>query len=230
MNDYKPYKQLKQKQKAKVVERMYKELHQFFSDNQRFPDTPDEHELLARQIFSHIPYHVSFDEFYSVYNKKHSAIEQRLAEKRLPEHLLHREERRQEKLNRPAVKMTKPHRKKKKKPLHLVFVPLTEDNRLCAKEIIGNRANLTKWQDDFHAYIVEKLSVSYTHLDVYKRQAQGYSYKDGQLEKQQPEETPDSLLTEMCIRDRTNTPQCCKHSLNAATTGLSRQSLSLIHI
>ena len=69
MNDYKPYKQLKQKQKAKVVERMYKELHQFFSDNQRFPDTPDEHELLARQIFSHIPYHVSFDEFYAVYNK-----------------------------------------------------------------------------------------------------------------------------------------------------------------
>lgn len=39
MNDYKPYKQLKQKQKAKVVERIYKELHQFFSDNQRFPDT-----------------------------------------------------------------------------------------------------------------------------------------------------------------------------------------------
>ena len=62
MNDYKPYKQLKQKQKAKVVERIYKELHQFFSDNQRFPDTPDEHELLAHQIFSHIPYRVSFDE------------------------------------------------------------------------------------------------------------------------------------------------------------------------
>ena len=29
--------------------------------------------------------------------------------------------------------------------LHLTFVPLTKDNRLCAKEIIGNRANLTKW-------------------------------------------------------------------------------------
>ena len=38
----------------------------------------------------------------------------------------------------------------------LTFVPLTKDNRLCAKEIIGNRANLTKWQDDFHAYMVEK--------------------------------------------------------------------------
>ena len=40
--------------------------------------------------------------------------------------------------------------------LHLTFVPLTKDNRLCAKEIIGNRANLTKWQDDFHAYMVVK--------------------------------------------------------------------------
>ena len=131
MNDYKPYKQLKQKQKAKVVERIYKELHQFFSDNQRFPDTPDEHELLARQIFSHIPYHVSFDEFYAVYNKKHSAIEQRLAEKGLPEHLLHREERRQEKLNRPAVKMTKPHRKKKKKQVKVT----TDDGREQVKEV-----------------------------------------------------------------------------------------------
>ncbi len=36
MNDYKPYKQLKQKQKAKVVERIYKELHQFFSDTNGF--------------------------------------------------------------------------------------------------------------------------------------------------------------------------------------------------
>ncbi len=48
------------------------------------------------------------------------------------------------------------HMDEKTPRLHLVFVPLTEDNRLCAKEIIGNRANLTKWQDDFHAYMVEK--------------------------------------------------------------------------
>ena len=42
--------------------------------------------------------------------------------------------------------------------LHLTFVLLTKDSRLCAKEIIDNRANLTKWQDDFHAYMVEKYS------------------------------------------------------------------------
>ena len=51
------------------------------------------------------------------------------------------------------------HMDEKTPHLHLVFVPLTEDNRLCAKEIIGNRANLSKWQDDFHAYMVEKLSL-----------------------------------------------------------------------
>ena len=48
------------------------------------------------------------------------------------------------------------HMDEKTPHLHLTFVPLTKDNRLCAKEIIGNRANLTKWQDDFHAYMVEK--------------------------------------------------------------------------
>ena len=48
------------------------------------------------------------------------------------------------------------HMDEKTPHLHLTFVPLTEDNRLCAKEIIGNRAKLTKWQDDFHAYMVEK--------------------------------------------------------------------------
>ena len=47
-------------------------------------------------------------------------------------------------------------RSEKTPHLHLTFVPMTQDNRLCAKEILGNRANLTKWQDDFHAYMVEK--------------------------------------------------------------------------
>lgn len=48
------------------------------------------------------------------------------------------------------------HMDEKTPHMHLTFVPLTEDNRLCAKEILGNRTNLTKWQDDFFAYMVEK--------------------------------------------------------------------------
>ena len=39
--------------------------------------------------------------------------------------------------------------------MHLTFVPLTKDNRLSAKEILGNRASLSKWQDDFHAHMVK---------------------------------------------------------------------------
>lgn len=39
--------------------------------------------------------------------------------------------------------------------LHLCFVPLTTDNRLTAKEILGNRAKLSKWQDEFHEFMVK---------------------------------------------------------------------------
>jgi len=37
--------------------------------------------------------------------------------------------------------------------MHLCFVPITEDNRLTAKEILGNRVKLSKWQDEFHGYM-----------------------------------------------------------------------------
>ena len=40
--------------------------------------------------------------------------------------------------------------------MHLIFVPLTPDNRLSAKTIVGNRKKLTQWQDEFHAHMVKK--------------------------------------------------------------------------
>jgi hypothetical protein len=40
--------------------------------------------------------------------------------------------------------------------MHLVFVPLTKDGRLSAKEVLGNRSKLCKWQDDFHAHMVKR--------------------------------------------------------------------------
>ncbi|MFR6698785.1 MAG: plasmid recombination protein [Faecalibacterium sp.] len=40
--------------------------------------------------------------------------------------------------------------------LHLCFVPLTPDGRLSAKEIIGNRKNLVKWQDEFWQHMVKQ--------------------------------------------------------------------------
>ena len=47
------------------------------------------------------------------------------------------------------------HMDEKTPHMHLTFVPLTKDNRLSAKEILGGRADLSKWQDDFHAHMVQ---------------------------------------------------------------------------
>lgn len=40
--------------------------------------------------------------------------------------------------------------------MHLCFVPLTEDNRLSAKEIMGGRDKLVQWQDTFHDYMAKE--------------------------------------------------------------------------
>ena len=47
------------------------------------------------------------------------------------------------------------HMDEKTPHMHLCFTPITEDGRLSAKEIIGNRTQLTKWQDDFFAHMVK---------------------------------------------------------------------------
>ena len=48
------------------------------------------------------------------------------------------------------------HMDEKTPHMHLSFVPLTEDGRLCAKEIVGNKKKLTWWQDEFWKHMVKK--------------------------------------------------------------------------
>lgn len=48
------------------------------------------------------------------------------------------------------------HMDEKTPHMHLCFVPLTEDKRLSAKEIVGNKKKLTWWQDEFWKHIVKK--------------------------------------------------------------------------
>ena len=40
--------------------------------------------------------------------------------------------------------------------MHVVFVPLTPDHRLSAKEILGNRKKLIQWQDRYYEYIAAR--------------------------------------------------------------------------
>ena len=48
------------------------------------------------------------------------------------------------------------HMDEKTPHMHLCFVPLTEDKRLSAKEIVGNKKKLTWWQDKFWKHMVKK--------------------------------------------------------------------------
>ena len=48
------------------------------------------------------------------------------------------------------------HMDEKTPHMHLCFVPLTEDKRLSAKDIVGNKKKLIWWQDEFWKYMVKK--------------------------------------------------------------------------
>ena len=48
------------------------------------------------------------------------------------------------------------HMDEKTPHMHLCFVPLTEDKRLSAKEIVGNKKKLTWWQDEFWKHMFKK--------------------------------------------------------------------------
>ena len=48
------------------------------------------------------------------------------------------------------------HMDEKTPHMHLCFVPLTEDGRLSAKDIMGNKKKLTWWQDEFWKHMVGK--------------------------------------------------------------------------
>ena len=48
------------------------------------------------------------------------------------------------------------HMDEKTPHLHLCFVPLTKGKRLSAKEILGNKKSMIRWQDDFYACMAER--------------------------------------------------------------------------
>ena len=51
------------------------------------------------------------------------------------------------------------HMDEKTPHMHLCFVPLTEDGRLSAKEIVGNKKKLTQWQDRFWEHMVKNIPI-----------------------------------------------------------------------
>lgn len=47
------------------------------------------------------------------------------------------------------------HMDEKTPHMHLSFCPITKDGRLSAKDILGNKQALSKWQDDFFAWMAQ---------------------------------------------------------------------------
>lgn len=65
----------------------------------------------------------------------------------------------EQKIGRGNIFSAVVHMDEKTPHLHLCFTPITEDGRLSAKEILGNRAQLSKWQDEFHAHMKKQFPV-----------------------------------------------------------------------
>ena len=64
------------------------------------------------------------------------------------------------------------HMDEKTPHMHISFVPLTEDGRLSAKDIVGNKKKLTQWQDAFWEHMVEK------YLDLERGQSASETGRD----------------------------------------------------
>ena len=65
------------------------------------------------------------------------------------------------------------HMDEKTPHMHLCFVPLTRDKRLSAKEILGNKKSMIRWQDDFYACMaamdarLEQLEATLNNINVF---------------------------------------------------------------
>lgn len=89
----KPYKQLKQKQKAKVSDYMYLETQAFWQMNQRMPSADSEMQAVTQKVYDHIAsFHVAYEEVYAVYRKKLPHITEHLEADGLPAHIRSHEE------------------------------------------------------------------------------------------------------------------------------------------
>ena len=112
----KPYKQLKQKQKAKISDYMYLETQAFWRATQRMPSTDLELQAVVQKVYSHIgSFRVAYEEVYAVYLKKLLHIIERLETDGLPGHIRSHTEVKELQRVRAAKKACKPRKKRTKK-------------------------------------------------------------------------------------------------------------------
>ncbi len=119
----KPYKQLKQKQKAKISDYMYLETRAFWQASQRMPSTDSELQAVAQKVYNHIgSFRVTYEEVYAVYLKKLPLIIERLETDGLPGHIHCHAEVKELQRVRAAKKAGKPRKKRAKKAVEATLL------------------------------------------------------------------------------------------------------------
>lgn len=87
------YKELKQKQKAKISDYMYLETQNFSQTNGRMPDTDEDCETVAHKVFNHVSgLRVPVEEIHAVYLRKRPHIIECLTTSGMPGHIRSHEE------------------------------------------------------------------------------------------------------------------------------------------
>lgn len=123
----KSYKQLKQKQKAKISDYMYLETQAFWQASQRMPSTDLELQAVVQKMYSHIgSFRVAYEEVYAAYLKKLPHIIERLETNGLPGHIRSHAEIKDLQRVRAAKKAGKPRKKQVKKVVEAK--PLEQDD------------------------------------------------------------------------------------------------------
>ena len=122
------YKELKQKQKAKISDYMYLETQNFFQTNGKMPDTDEDCEAVAQKVFNRVSgLRVPTEEIYAAYLRKRPYIIDRLTISGMPRHIRSHEEIKELQRIRAERKANTKRRKKrsKKEPEH---PPMEQDD------------------------------------------------------------------------------------------------------
>lgn len=119
----KSYKQLKQKQKAKISDYMYLETQAFWQATQRMPSADSELQAVAQKVYDHIvSFRVAYEEVYAAYLKKLPYIIERLETDGLPGHIRSHVEVKELQHVRAAKKVGKPRKKRAKKAVEATLL------------------------------------------------------------------------------------------------------------
>lgn len=129
-NPNKKYKELKQKQKARIADFMYQETKRFFDTNGQMPTTTEDCDVVVKSVYSRVTglgFWIPYEEVYQAYQKKRAHYIERLEIAGLPEHLQVREQKATVKAQKKASPAAQKHKPKKKKKEENFSLPEQDD-------------------------------------------------------------------------------------------------------